>query len=192
MRISSLIFCLFIFLFSLNSSAQEKGEDVKTMIKNALKFYEEGNVLLTLREMDKALEIIVKEAGKKIEKALPSGGEVWSAGETQILRFGKGGVTVVRTYTSKEKKDVKVKLNITFGSPILPYINSLMQNEFFLERKDVIDVDGLRVLFIALPDEKGYECYTMVEPGYLITVKGNITKESIINLLKSIDYSKLH
>lgn len=191
MRISSIVFC-FILLFSLNSSGQEKGEDVKSILKNALKFYEEGDPLSTLTELDKALEILVKEAGKKIEKALPSGGEMWSAGETQTLRFGKGGISVVRTYTNKEKKDVKAKLNITYGSPLLPYINSLMQNEFFVERKDVIEVDGLRLLFIELPEEKGYECYTIVQPGYLITLKGNTTKESIIKLIKSIDYSKLH
>jgi hypothetical protein len=191
MRISSIVFCI-IFFFSANSFAQEKEEDVRVILKNALKFYEEGNVLSALTEMDRALEIIVKEAGKKIEKALPSGGEMWSAGETQTLRLGKGGISVVRTYTSKEKKDVKAKLTITYGSPLLPYINSLMQNEFFVERKDVLEVDGLRVLFIQLPEEKGYECYTIVQPGYLITLKGNTTKESIIKLIKSIDYSKLH
>jgi hypothetical protein len=191
MRISSIVFCI-IFFFSANSFAQEKEEDVRVILKNALKFYEEGNVLSALTEMDRALEIIVKEAGKKIEKALPSGGEMWSAGETQTLRLGKGGISVVRTYTSKEKKDVKAKLTITYGSPLLPYINSLMQNEFFVERKDVLEVDGLRVLFIQLPEEKGYECYTIVQPGYLITLKGNTTKESIIKLIKSIDFSKLH
>jgi hypothetical protein len=191
MRISPIVFCV-IFFLSLNSFAQEKEEDVRSILKNALKFYEEGNVLLTLTEMDKALEIIVKEAGKKIEKALPSGGEMWSAGETQTLRFGKGGISVVRTYTNKEKKDVRAKLTITYGSPLLPYINSLMQNEFFVERKDVLEVDGLRLLFIELPEEKGYECYTIVQPGYLITLKGNTTKEGIIKLIKSIDYSKLH
>jgi hypothetical protein len=191
MRISSIVFCI-IFFFSANSFAQEKEEDVRVILKNALKFYEEGNVLSALTEMDRALEIIVKEAGKKIEKALPSGGEMWAAGETQTLRLGKGGISVVRTYTSKEKKDVKAKLTITYGSPLLPYINSLMQNEFFVERKDVLEVDGLRVLFIQLPEEKGYECYTIVQPGYLITLKGNTTKESIIKLIKSIDYSKLH
>jgi len=191
MRISSIVFCI-IFFFSASSFAQEKEEDVRAILKNALKFYEEGNVLSALTEMDRALEIMVKEAGKKIEKALPSGGEMWSAGETQTLRLGKGGISVVRTYTSKEKKDVKAKLTITYGSPLLPYINSLMQNEFFVERKDVLEVDGLRVLFIQLPEEKGYECYTIVQPGYLITLKGNTTKESIIKLIKSIDYSKLH
>jgi hypothetical protein len=191
MRISPIVFCV-IFFLSLNSFAQEKEEDVRSILKNALKFYEEGNVLLTLTEMDKALEIIVKEAGKKIEKALPPGGEMWSAGETQTLRFGKGGISVVRTYTNKEKKDVRAKLTITYGSPLLPYINSLMQNEFFVERKDVLEVDGLRLLFIELPEEKGYECYTIVQPGYLITLKGNTTKEGIIKLIKSIDYSKLH
>jgi len=191
MRISSIVFC-FIFFFSLNSLAEEKEEDVKAILKNALKFYEEGNVLSALTELDRALEVVVKEAGKKIEKALPSSGEMWTAGETQTLRFGKGGISVVRTYTSKEKKDVKAKLTITYGSPLLPYINSLMQNEFFVERKDVLEVDGLRLLFVELPEEKGYECYTIVQPGYLITLKGNTTKENIIKLIKSIDYSKLH
>lgn len=190
MRVSSIALC-FIFLFSLNLPAQEKKEDVRSIIKNALKFYEEGNALSALTEIDKAAEMIVKEVGKKIEKALPTGTVFWSSGESQVLRFGKGGVSVIRTYTSKEKKDVKAKLSVTFGSPLLPYIDSLMQNEFFLERKDVVGVDGMKLLFIELPEEKGYECYTIVQPAYLITVKGNTTKEHIINLLKFIDYSQL-
>lgn len=191
MRLSSLIFFLQIFLF-FPLNAQESGENIPSAIKKALKSYEDGDVLSALLELDRAVDLLVQQVGKKIERALPSGGENWEAGETQIFRFGKEGVTVVRSYTSRKNRDVRVKLTVTFGSPLLPYINSLMQNEFFLERKDVVETDGMKILFVQLPDEKGFECYTVFPRGYLVTLKGNTSREVLTELLKSIDVNKLH
>lgn len=192
MRISSLIF-IFLFAFSIidESYSENKVDSVSAHIKKAEEYYESGDFESTFLELNSAMDELAETIGRSMVKALPASTNRWNQKKEggDINRLGKAGVVVIKDYQSKGKD---ARITLTFGSPLVPSIRLLSENEFFKERKDVIKVKEFDVLFVPLPDNTGYEAYTTIGSWYLLTVRGNnCSKEDIIELLSAIDYSKL-
>lgn len=189
MRISSLRFAFLLLLIS--SSAGGKRDSISIHIKKAGEYYESGDYQSAFLELNSAMEALTEIIGKKMLDSLPISTSIWIQKEErgEINRLGKTGVVVIKDYKADGRG---ARITFTFGSPIIPSIRSLSENEFFKERKDVVKVKGLDVLFVRLPDNSGYEAYTTIGSWYLLTVRGsNCSKDEIIELLKAIDYSKL-
>jgi len=184
-----------VFLVLTALAVSGYADDIEDSIKEALKFYENGEYQEAVESLNYASQLIQQKKGKGLESFLPKPLSGWTAQDASSQAAGTamfgGGVTAERKY-SKGSSSISVKLMT--DSPLVQTMSMMFSNPMFttsdggkLERigqqKAVVKHDS---------KTKRGEIKIVVANRILVMIDGReVTKEDLIGYAKAIDYKKL-
>ncbi|WP_456386383.1 hypothetical protein [Desulfolithobacter sp.] len=194
-RVFAAFLCLWFGTFPFADNAAASGDEVVSIIKQAVHQYEQGDYAGAASNLDYAAQMIRQKKGRKIQEALPEPMAGWQAEQASAQAVGSamfgGGVTVSRTYT---RGDAEVVVSIVTDSPLMQSMMMMVNNPMFAGadggslqiikgHKAIVKYDG--------GDQTG-EVSMVVGNKFMVTVVGDgVKREDLLTYAGAIDFGLL-
>lgn len=157
-------------------------DDISDALGEAKTAYDAGDLTMTKRSLDLAVQLVAQKQADALAKLLPEPPAGWTAeaadaNATVAAMFG-GGATVQRTY---RKDDRTVQLNLMANSPILGTLGPLFSNVQMLGGMGKVFRQKGRVAVLSSENE-----IQMILGKTFLTVEGTATeaeKRAILDLV---------
>ncbi len=170
-------------------------DDIEDSIKEALRYYENGEYKDAVENLNYASQLIQQKKGKKLEAFLPGPLSGWTAQAPDSQAAGAsmfgGGVTAERKYN---KGSSSIVIKIITDSPLMQGMMMMFSNPMLatsdggkLER-----IGRQKAIVKFNPNKNQGDINIVVANQFLVLIEGRgISKKDLKEYAKAIDYKKL-
>jgi hypothetical protein len=170
-------------------------DEITETIDEALKQYNEGNMVDAAGNLDYAAQLIRQKRGGDLQSLLPEPLPGWTAEEASSQATGAAGfggmVTAERAYA---KGDASVTITIVADSPMLQGMMMMFSNPMLAtaDGGKLQKINGQRAIVKFDDGEPSGEVTVAVAGRFLVTVKGEgLARQELVDYAGAIDFAKL-
>ena len=189
--------CFIVILISISIviSGTVYADEITDAIKEAIEYYEEGDLVESASSLDYASQLIRQKRSGGLETFLPEPLSGWLAEDVKSQAAGAaylgGMITATRKYR-KEQSSITIEL-IT-DSPMMQSMVMMLSNPAYAtaDGGKLTKIKRQKAVIKYKPSNKDGEINIVVAKKYLVKVKGRKIKETdLVDYASAIDYKKL-
>ncbi len=188
-------FIVFLISITIVVSGTVCADEITDAIKDAMEYYEEGDLIEAASGLDYASQLIRQKRSGGLEAFLPEPLSGWSADDVKSQAAGAaylgGMITATRKY---HKKQSSITIELFTDSPMLQSMVMMLSNPAYAtaDGGKLTKIKRQKAVIKYRPANKDGEINIVVAKKYLVTIKGRkIAEADLVDYASAIDYKKL-